>query len=202
MGWIPYHVWLSSREDTCGSTITHSMVSYGSCGRATTLGIIGPYIKRNHSVTREFEDMAVLMEPSLQISNEKPSRTTMVSEWEKERLATNLRIVQSLIRTLRSFNWLAADHPLPADVVVARKAQTEGGIRPISVAVKTAEKLWRKGAGKLKNARLLQFGDSRDCRISESIAYLVKAHLECWPWAASPLIMSANEAYAQGLSQL
>lgn len=122
-----------------------------------------------------------------------------IENMEKERLATNVRIVNDLILTLQHFGWLPKNYRSPLKNLEERKKHKK--ILPISEAVRAAEVFQQRGKDEVQIAKSLK-GHERRLLICKAIGHLVEALLSCWPWTTSHLIMSIEEAYERGLSQV
>lgn len=121
----------------------------------------------------------------------------MIEWYEKERLPFNLRTVNCLIFTLVQAGWLLPGHVLPLQ---ALQSDIRGGrIKYIDRAVETAESRLSDGVRGLQEALSTGFDQSA---ISRAIALLVQGLVACWPWSASPVIMTAEQACTVGLSQV
>lgn len=117
--------------------------------------------------------------------------------YERERLASNLRLVDDLVLTLTHVGWLPPG-PSPLEIMAAK--QREDKVPALAEAVKEADAILAEATAEVHRARAI--GDGADLKaIAKGIRRLVDGLLALWPWSASPLIMSAETAF-EGISQV
>lgn len=122
-----------------------------------------------------------------------PDRQRMIGMYERERIASNVRLANDLILTLMHAGWLPSG-PSPMEILSERaRANT---LCSMHDAAEAADGLKIEGVLMVRSAKARAAKDDINRKgIARGISRLVDALLALWPWSSSPLIMDAATAF-------
>lgn len=131
-----------------------------------------------------------------------PDCWQMIGFYERERLASNLRLVDDLVSELKKAGLLTeeADIKSPIDVLAEKKAND--AVLSLEDAIDRADLLLQEGTQLVGSTSDMPYDRGMQEVVAKGIRKLVDALLVCWPWSCSPLIMGVKTACSSGLSRV